>query len=167
MAIRPILRVPAPELRRVCAPVERPSAELSALVTDLIDTLESIPGCVGIAASQVGDRNRVIVVDASRHRKPVENQGRMVLINPELRSSSGRQVGREGCLSLPDYTANVPRAQLVEYAALDEALSPRTVVARDFEAVVLQHETDHLDGILFVDRVVCLKTDLFRRKNYL
>jgi peptide deformylase len=91
----------------------------------------------------------------------------MVLINPVLKSSSGRQIGREGCLSLPDYTANVPRASLVEYVALDSELRPRTVVARDFEAVVLQHETDHLDGILFIDRVVCLKTDLFRRRSYL
>lgn len=167
MAVRGILRYPAPELRLVAAPVERGPVAVAALVEDLVDTLESLPGCVGVAAPQVGAAWRVVVVDASRYRRPVENQGRMVLVNPRLLASSGRRVGREGCLSLPEYTANVPRAQVVEYEALDGALMPLSVRARDFEAAVLQHEVDHLDGILFIDRVACLKTDLFRRRSYL
>ena len=167
MALRKILEYPSPELRRVSAAVEGPSDELTALVNDLVEMLESLPGCVGIAAPQVGAHMRVVVVDASRYRKKVENQGRMVLVNPVLRTRSGHGIFREGCLSLPDFTANVPRATEVEYEALDQDLRPRVITARDFEAVVMQHEIDHLDGVLFIDRVVCTKTDLFRRKKYL
>lgn len=167
MAILPILTYPAPELRKVSAVVERRTDELARLVADLTETLDSLPGCVGIAAPQVGALQRVVIVDASRYRKKVPNQGRMVLVNPVLRSASGKGIFREGCLSLPDFTANVPRATEVAFDVLDEHLAPRTVAASGFEAVVMQHEIDHLDGVLFIDRVVCLKTDLFRRQKYL
>jgi peptide deformylase len=167
MALRSILVYPDPELRRVSAVVERRTDELATLIADLQETLDSLPGCVGIAAPQVGAHHRLVIVDASRYRKPVPNQGRMVLINPVQKSASGRGMFREGCLSLPDFTANVPRATDVQYEALDENLQPRTIAATGFEAVVMQHECDHLDGVLFIDRVVCVKTDLFRRKKYL
>lgn len=166
MAVRPILVFPAPELRQVSAVVEE-RTELAALIADLNETLDSLPGCVGIAAPQVGALHRLVIVDASRYRKKVPNQGRMVLINPVLQAASGTGIFREGCLSLPDYTANVPRATHVRYHALDANLMPRTVSSTGFEAVVVQHEVDHLDGVLFIDRVVCLKTDLFRRQKYL
>ena len=167
MAIREILLYPDPGLRQIAAPVAERTPELSALLADLAETLDALPGCVGIAAPQVGALHRLVIVDASRYRKKVPNQGRMVLINPTLAASSGRGMFREGCLSLPDYTANVPRATAVTFEALDERLEPRTVVSTGFEAVVLQHEIDHLDGVLFIDRVVCVKTDLFRRQKYL
>jgi peptide deformylase len=166
MAIRAILRYPAPELRQVCRPVTEPSPELAALVGDLCETLESLPGCVGIAAPQVGALIRLVVVDVSRYRKPAPNQGRMILVNPSPVFRSGHGIFREGCLSLPDYTANIARATEVEVQALDDRLQPRPVRASGFEAVVIQHELDHLDGILFIDRVACVKTDLFRRKTY-
>lgn len=167
MAILPVLRVPDPRLREVCRPIVSLDGTLETLLTDLELTLDALAGCVGIAAPQVGHTVRLVIVDASRYRKPVPNHGRMVLINPVLEASQGRDQGREGCLSLPDFTANVPRATAVRYTALDRNLVPVTVEAEGFEAVVLQHEIDHLDGILFIDRVVCLKTDLFRRKSYL
>ena len=167
MAVLPILVYPAPELRRVSPAVEAADAALERLIADLTETLEALPGCVGIAAPQTGALARVVIVDASRYRKPVPNQGRLVLVNPVLQSSAGTGVFREGCLSLPDFTANVPRATEVCYEARDAHLAPVTIVSSGFEAVVLQHECDHLDGILFIDRVVCAKTDVFRRKKYL
>ena len=167
MSILPILVYPAPELRRISAAVESYDGALERLVADLEETLESLPGCVGIAAPQTGALARLVIVDASRYRKPVPNQGRMVLVNPVLTTSAGKGIFREGCLSLPDFTANVPRATEVTYEARDRHGQARTIVASGFEAVVLQHECDHLDGVLFIDRVVCAKTDLFRRKQYL
>jgi peptide deformylase len=167
MAVREVLRYPSPQLREVCAPAVPGSPELARVVVDLLETLRSLPGCVGIAAPQIGEMMRVVVVDASRSRKPVPNQGCMVLVNPVLESTAGQGIFREGCLSIPDYTANVPRATSVRYQVVDESGSPKTVEAAGFEAVVIQHEADHLDGILFIDRVVCAKTDLFRRKSYL
>jgi peptide deformylase len=167
MAIRSILLYPDPVLRRASARVEARSDDLAQLIADLTETLDALPGCVGIAVPQVGALHRLVIVDASRYRKKVPHQGRMVLINPVLKAASGRGMFREGCLSLPDFTANVPRATDVRYDTLDENLQPRTVVSTGFEAVVIQHETDHLDGVLFIDRVVCLKTDLFRRQKYL
>jgi len=167
MAILQILQFPAGELRQICAPVTGPSEALETIVRDMIETLESLPGCVGLAAPQVGILSRIVVVDASRYRKKVENQGRLVLVNPVVVSASGEKMGREGCLSLPAYTANVPRATAVELRCVQERFEPLTIRASDFEAVVIQHELDHLDGLLFIDRVVCPKTDLFHRKNYL
>jgi len=167
MATLPILKYPAPELRKRCDAVTERTDAFAQLVADLIETMESLPGCVGLAAPQVGALWRVVVVDVSRYRKKVESQGRLVLVNPVLKSSSGSKVFREGCLSLPSYTANVTRATFTEFEALDESLQPRTVRARDFESVAIQHEVDHLDGTLFIDRVVCPKTDLFLRKSYL
>jgi peptide deformylase len=167
MAVREILRYPSPQLRQVCEPAVPGSPELGRVVADLLETLRSLPGCVGIAAPQIGEMMRVVIVDASRGRKPVPNQGCMVLVNPVLESTTGTGIFREGCLSIPDYTANVPRATEVRYQTVDENGTLRAVTAQGFEAVVIQHEADHLDGILFIDRVVCAKTDLFRRKSYL
>ena len=167
MAIREILKYPDPTLRAVSAPITARTPEIDALLADLTEMLEALPGCVGIASPQVGALHRLVIVDASRYRKQVPNQGRMVLINPVLKASAGQGVFREGCLSLPDFTANVPRATAVTFEALDETLAPRTIVSTGFEAVVMQHEIDHLDGILFIDRVTCVKTDLFRRQKYL
>lgn len=167
MPFREIRLYPDPVLREISRPIETKTPEIEALLADLTEMLEGLPGCVGIASPQVGALHRLVIVDASRYRKKVPNQGRMVLINPELKASSGRGIFREGCLSLPDFTANVPRATEVTFEALDENLQPRTIVSSGFEAVVLQHEIDHLDGVLFIDRVVCVKTDLFRRQRYM
>jgi peptide deformylase len=167
MALLPILTYPSPDLRKVSARIEQLTPALETLIADLTETLDALPGCVGIAAPQTGALHRLVIVDASRYRKKVPNQGRLILINPVMKAASGKGIFREGCLSLPDFTANVPRATEVTFEALDQHLQPRTVISTGFEAVVLQHETDHLDGVLFIDRVVCLKSDVFRRQKYL
>jgi peptide deformylase len=96
----------------------------------------------------------------------VENHGLLILINPEILAKGGRQIVREGCMSIPDYTANIERAQWVLVDALDREGKQVILESVGFEAVAIQHEVDHLDGILFLDRVASLKTDLFRRKKY-
>ena len=166
MAIRPVLLVPDPRLKQLCAPVENFDTALGEVVRDLEDTRLASPGCVGVAAPQIGVLQRVAIVDTSGHKKHgAASQGKMILVNPIITHSEGERLGREGCLSLPDFTANVRRALRVEveYSAPDGERC--TLTAQDFEAVVIQHEIDHLDGILFLDRVANLATDLFPRKN--
>ena len=168
MAVLPILLFPDPVLKERSAPVEGATAEVSALVDDLVETMRSSPGGVGISAPQVGKLRRIIVVDVSGHRRggQEQNHGLLVLGNPEILAMGGKQIVREGCMSIPDYTANVQRAQWVLVDALDGNGNRRIIESLGFEAVAIQHEMDHLDGVLFLDRVVSVKTDLFRRKKY-
>lgn len=168
MAILPILKFPDPLLKERSAPVERVDAEASPVIDDLLDTMRASPGGVGIAAPQVGVLKRIIVVDVSAHRRgsQEQNHGLLVLVNPEILARGGKQLVREGCMSVPDYTANVQRAQWVLVDALDREGKQLIVEAIGFEAVAIQHELDHLDGILFLDRVVSVKTDVFRRKKF-
>jgi peptide deformylase len=128
---------------------------------DLIETMRSSPGCVGLAAPQLGELIRVAVVDCTGHPRAEEPNGLMVLVNPRIAAAEGRERGREGCLSIPDLTGNVRRATTITVEA--GALSARSV---GFEARCIQHELDHLDGILFLDRVESLAHDLFVRKVY-
>jgi peptide deformylase len=129
--------------------------------------MRSFPGCVGIAAPQIDELVRVIVVDVSEHKKAPENHhGELVLVNPVVVSSSGAKVAREGCLSLPHLTANVRRATTITLAAITPSGDPIEIESVDFEARCLLHEIDHLDGLLFLDRVDSLATDVFRRKTY-
>ena len=163
---RSVLLVPDPRLKQPCAPVEHFDAELAGLIQDLEDTRLANTGCVGIAACQIGVLRRVAVVDTSGHKKyGGQSQGRIVLVNPVITRREGERLGREGCLSLPDFTANVRRAAEVTVLFQDETGQKCELTAADFEAVVLQHELDHLDGILFLDRVASLTTDVFPRKR--
>jgi peptide deformylase len=155
-----VLRFPHPDLKRRCAEVGH--GDVDVLVEDLLATMAGFGRCVGIAAPQVGALVRVCVVDCSVNPKVTEHHGRLVLVDPEVVSSSGAEIGREGCLSIPDFTANVRRATTVVVRA--RGVEPVTAVG--FEARVLLHEIDHLDGILFLDRVASMKDDVFRRKNY-
>lgn len=168
MAILPILQFPDPRLKEKSAPVTGVTAEASVFIDNLLETMRASPGCVGIAAPQVGMASRIIVVDVSAHRRggQEENHGLLVLVNPEILAMGGKQLVREGCMSVPDYTANVQRAQWVLVDALDREGKQTILEAIGFEAVVIQHEADHLDGYLFLDRVSSIKTDLFRRKRY-
>lgn len=166
MAVRPVLLVPDSRLKQPCEPVAHFDAALHELVQDLEDTMRSHPGCVGIAACQIGGLKQVALVDTSVHKKHgALSQGYMVLINPSVVESAGDWLGREGCLSLPDFTANVRRAQSVQIVFQDTTGEVRQVAASDFEAVAIQHEIDHLHGILFLDRVANLATDVFPRKT--
>ena len=164
MAVRDIVLYPNPILKQRCEAIE-PGTELGRQIAqDLVDTLEAAPG-VGVAAPQIGYAYRVVVVDAGRSVRHSETaQGRFLLFNPVIEAASGQQLFREGCLSIPDYTGNVTRAEHLVVTGLDAEGTPVRVETSGFEAVVFQHEIDHLDGILFLDRIANVKTDLFRRK---
>jgi peptide deformylase len=159
MPVREILLYPHPALKQVAAPVQ--ASELERIAADLIDTMRSFERCVGIAAPQLGELARVAVVDVSEHPKAETSNGLLVLANPRVVESEGSEVAREGCLSLPDLTANVRRATRVVVEHADGR-----VECRGFEARCVLHELDHLDGILFLDRVESLVEDVFRRRSY-
>jgi peptide deformylase len=164
--VREVLRFPHPTLKRVADAAGPGDLRRAAtLAGDLVETMRGFPGCVGIAANQVGELLRVIVVDVSEHPKAETSNGLLTLVNPQVTSSSGSEVAREGCLSIPDYTANVRRATSIELIAQDPDGGGRQIEAHGFEARCLLHEIDHLDGLLFLDRVDSLKTDVFRRKR--
>ena len=167
MPVQKILLYPHPVLKKLCRPVDAIDDEIAALVADLLDTMYEGPGSVGVAAPQSGVTLRVCVVDVSASRLGRENNhGLLAMINPEIVAREGAAIMREGCMSVPDYTGDVERATgvTVRFTAPDG--SPREISASGFEAVAIQHEMDHLDGMLFLDRIVSLKTGLFRRKNY-
>lgn len=143
----------------------RPGPSIRALARDLEDTAASFPRTVGIAAPQIGVLWRVAFVDCTGHRRVPEAQGRIWLIDPVVVEREGDEVGREGCLSLPEITANVRRAArvAVETTGLDG--ERRRVEAEGFEARAVLHEIDHLDGILILDRVASLTLDVFPRRR--
>jgi peptide deformylase len=133
---------------------------------DLVDTMRSHPGCVGLAAPQLDELVRLVIVDVSEHPKATRHHGELVLVNPRVVRFAGAEVAREGCLSIPHLTANVRRATDIVVASHTPDGHTRVIEAEGFEARCLLHEIDHLDGILFLDRVDSLATDVFRRKNY-
>jgi peptide deformylase len=125
------------------------------------------PGSVGVAAPQIGVTLRVCVVDVSASRQGKENNhGLLFMINPEITTRRGSAYMREGCMSVPDYTGDVERATEITLRFTDGDGSRHEITASGFEAVAIQHEMDHLDGLLFLDRITSLKTGLFRRKSY-
>ncbi len=132
----------------------------------MVQTMHHHPRCVGLAAPQVGWHAQVAVIDASRHPKGPREARLMILVNPRMTAQGGRTVQREGCLSVPDLTGNVPRAKQVRIRAVDGDGQPVRNTVEGFEAIVVQHELDHLAGILFLDRVANVRTDVFRRKRY-
>jgi len=167
MPIQPVLRYPHPVLKKLCHRVEKIDSSILALVQDLVDTMHEGPGSVGVAASQIGVTLRVCVVDVSKNRHGKENNhGLLCMINPEITSRSGSATMREGCMSVPDYTGDVDRATEITLQYCDPNGTVHVITASGFEAVAIQHEMDHLDGVLFLDRVTSIKTGLFRRKNY-
>ena len=166
MAILEILKLPDPRLKELSEPVTAFDEELHAFIADLEETRLDGPAAVGIAAPQVGRLQRIVIIDCSTTRKPVPNHGRLVLVNPEITEWDGFELGREGCLSVPDYTGNVIRAERIKVKAQDPAGVPCEFEMAGYEARALQHEVDHLDGMLFVDRLVSRRTDLFQRKVY-
>jgi peptide deformylase len=160
LAAREILVYPDPILKQVAAPVQTSDAE--RVGRDLVDTMRSFERCVGLAAPQVGELARVIAVDVRGHPKAEEpTNGLLVLANPRVVHAEGSEVAREGCLSIPDLTANVRRATRIVVEHAEGSLE-----SVGFEARCLQHELDHLDGVLFLDRVDSLVDDLFRRRSY-
>lgn len=166
MPVRPVVLYPDPRLKAVCEPAVEVDDAVRAAALDLLDTMDACPPrTVGIAAPQIGVLSRIAIVDTSRNPKYPGGHGLLVLVNPKITAFDGEQFFREGCLSLPDYTANIKRHASITVRALNLDGEPVTLDAEGFEAVVLQHEIDHLDGVLFLDRVGNVKTDLFRRKS--
>jgi peptide deformylase len=162
--VRPVLRVPHPALKQVARPAGD-AADVERVARDLVDTMSSFGHCVGLAAPQIDELVRVIVVDVSLHPKATTANGLLVLVDPRVVESEGRELGREGCLSIPELTANVRRATRVVVEARTPTGDERVVEAEGFEARCLQHELDHLDGILFLDRVESLASDVFLRRR--
>lgn len=167
MAVHPILLYPHPLLKRVAHRIERFDDEIRTLASDLVDTMRAGPGSVGVAAPQIGALLRLCVVDVSSSRLGKENNhGLLVMANPEILAREGGAIMREGCMSVPDYTGDVERSTRVVVRYQDVEGEWCEVDATGFEAVAIQHEIDHLDGVLFLDRIASLKTGLFRRKTY-
>ena len=165
MAIRDVLVYPNHLLKRESVGVTNITDEIVMLIQDLIDTMLASEHSTGIAASQIGHDMRIVVVDASRGRKPLPNHGRLILLNPEIIRYEGTVTSREGCMSVPEYTGNVNRAEKITVQYHDENFKCCVIESEGFESILLQHEIDHLDGILFIDRVISRRTDLFRRKK--
>ena len=157
MPLLDILFYPAPELKRKSLPVEKPDEDLERLLDDMTETLRDADG-VGLAAPQVGRNVRVLVVDVPLPES--EEREFYELVNPEIVSSQGFQMGEEGCLSVPGFFANIRRKDQVRVSALDRKGKRFTIDADGMLSRVLQHEIDHLDGILFFDRLRQLKRDL-------
>ncbi len=164
MAVREVLRYPHPALKRVAKPVGRELDVAKVAARDVVDTMRAHPACVGLAAPQIGELVRVVVVDVTEHPRAVESHGLLLLVDPVIVHSAGSEVAREGCLSIPDLTANVRRATEIEVEARSPDGKPLAIRSRGFEARCLQHELDHLDGLLFLDRVTGGR--LFPRKVY-
>ena len=161
MAQRPIITFPDPKLRLVSRKIERVDDSLRRLIDDMIETMHEAPG-VGLAAIQVAEPIRLLVVDVAKKEEEPDTQ---VFINPEIVwSSEERATYEEGCLSIPEYYAEVERPASVRARALDREGKLREVLAEGLLATVLQHEIDHLDGVLFIDHISKLKRDRVIKK---
>lgn len=153
MAVRPILMFPDPRLKASASPCQDVSLEVIEVAQDLFDTMTSHQGCVGLAAPQIGVPLRIFIVDVSRHPKAGRSSGPLIVVDPSIIAMDGSEVGRESCLSLPQITVNVSRAQRIFITG--KSLEGRQIRAEcsGFEARVVQHQIDHLDGFLLPDRV--------------
>lgn len=167
MALREVLQFPDPRLKRRSEPVREITDRVRELARDMIDVMYDEPG-IGLAAPQVGEALRLVVMDTDWTEEGNDRDPR-VIVNPEILEREGRIVWTEGCLSVPDFTADVERAARVVVRYTD--LEGREVVeeASELRAVCFQHEIDHLDGLLFIDRISRLKRNLYvkRRKKAL
>jgi peptide deformylase len=163
--VRPVVRLPEAVLTRTARPVEGIGAAAAALAQDLVDTMRASPACVGLAAPQIGVGLRAFVVDVSGHRKAVRHHGQFVLFNPVILRAEQAVLGREGCMSVPDLTGDVPRATRVVVRGLTPDGGDRVLEVDGFEARAVLHEMDHLDGKTFLDRVAGHHA-VFRRTVY-
>ena len=160
MTLRPIIRFGAPDLQRPAAPVPEVDESVRQLLDELIAAMYAAPG-IGLAAPQIGVSLRVCVIDLSLGQRGGEL---FELVNPEFVSRDGLQLEDEGCLSVPGFTATVPRPAHVVVRALTRHGAVQTISGTGLLARALQHEMDHLDGILFLDRLRGIKRDLIARK---
>jgi peptide deformylase len=160
MAIKRILTYPDTVLRERAEPVTDIDGKIQDLIDDMVDTMYHAPG-IGLASNQVGEPCRVIICDTSSKDEP---NNLVILVNPEIVEADGLIIDEEGCLSVIDCRADVKRAARVTVKGVDREGNPVTLEKEGLEAVVLQHEIDHLNGVLFIDRISTLKRELYKRK---
>jgi peptide deformylase len=160
MAVLDICKYPDPVLLKKAKPVGKLDEDIKKIIQDMIETMYQAPG-IGLAANQIGRPIRIIVFDVTpkeQERKP------SALINPEIIESEGEQTSEEGCLSVPEYYSDVKRCAKVKVRGLDLEGNPVELCGEGLLATVLQHEIDHLDGILFIDRISALKRTLYKKR---
>ena len=167
MALREVLKFPDKRLREISTPIEEITDEIRELASDMLDVMYDEPG-IGLAAPQLGETLRLIVVDTLWTAQDAERSP-LVLVNPEIVERSGEIVWTEGCLSVPDFEADVERSAHVKLRAVSLEGADLEIDASELQAVCFQHEIDHLDGVLFIDRISRLKRNLYthRRKKQL
>ena len=153
MPVRPVVSLPDPVLTAAARPVGVVDAAARALAIDLVDTMRVSPGCVGLAAPQIAVGLRAFCVDVTGHRKARSCHGTFVLFDPQLVEAEDPEMAREGCMSVPDLTGDVRRATRVVVTGLDPSGERVTYEADAFEARAILHELDHLEGMVFLDRV--------------
>ena len=160
MAVLEILEYPDPRLREVAKPVEKVTAEIRQLAEDMAETMYAAPG-VGLAAPQVGVGLRIFVIDIADEDEPSDLR---TFINPEITKTDGSQMWNEGCLSFPGVSEEIKRAERVVVRALDAKGKPFELEADGLLAVAIQHENDHLNGVLMIDKLSALKKRRMGRK---
>ena len=163
MAVRKILLYPDPFLRRVSKEVISFHDDLQRIVRDMIETMRGLGHCIGIAANQMGVDQRLFVMDTSRRDK--SSQGLVVLINPVVQAHGGSTYSKEGCLSLPPYLGRIGRSEKVTLTGCTENGEKKTWSFTGLDAICAQHELDHLNGMLFIDRLASLRADLYLRRS--
>ena len=163
MALREVLQFPDRRLRQISKPIEEVSEAIRELASDMLEVMYDEPG-IGLAAPQVGEPIRLVVMDTKWTEEDAERSP-LVLVNPEVLEREGKIVWNEGCLSVPDFQADVERAARVKVRSFDLDGHETIHDAEELEAVCLQHEIDHLDGKLFIDRISRLKRELYVQKR--
>ena len=163
MALRPVLQFPDLRLKQISVPVGTVTGEIRTLAEDMIEVMYDEPG-IGLAAPQVCEAVRVVVMD-TRWTEEGAERNPLVLVNPEIVEREGTLTWTEGCLSVPDYTADVERAARVRVRYRDLDGNEHEENAEGLRAVCFQHELDHLDGVLFIDRISRLKRSLYAQKR--
>jgi peptide deformylase len=162
--VREVVRYPNPILKQSLQ-LLTPGPAADALARDLVDTMQASSHSVGIAANQIGVNARMFVMDVTGHKKARSQHGLVVMMNPQVLHREDTEVAREGCMSVPDFTGDVKRASRIAVQGQRPDGSVLVIEADAFEARALQHEIDHLEGLLFLDRVES-PTALFQRKRY-
>ena len=161
MAIKPILKLPDPVLRKEAKPVERVDADLRRLMDDMLLTMYDAPG-IGLAAPQIGISRRLIVMDPAKDEAP---KTPLIMVNPEILARSEEiRVHEEGCLSIPDFTAEIERPAKTLVAYIDREGRKQEAELEGIWSTLVQHEIDHLNGVLFIDYLSRLKRDMVVRK---
>ncbi len=163
MALREVLQFPDPRLKRVCEPIEKIDDAIRELASDMLEVMYDEPG-IGLAAIQVGEPVRMLVIDTEWTEEDTEPNP-LVAINPEILEREGTITWNEGCLSVPDFQADVERSQKIRVRGLDLDGNEWVEEAEDLRAVCFQHEIDHLDGVLFIDRISRLKRNMYVKKR--